>query len=238
MCFGNVLDVGVLAFAGAGFYAPWIFGVVYGLQMRMDYDASRYRFAGSSAGAYAAALAVCGVNAHDLTRRVLQDVDVQAAFERPSGGFGDIEAILRKWLVAALPENAAQRCDGRLGVLLYKVDPHEGHCMVWNYANKGDVVDAVLASMHLPVYSNGLTISAEFRGARYVDSGAFGERNEAFVRLIPGRVLLVDHRHDDTLSRDVPWYRIGTPEIWSRRFRAGIEYANRVWEHRHHQVAP
>lgn len=209
----------VVAFAGGGFYMPWIMGAAEGVGARLPRGA--YRVAGVSAGAVAAVLLACDVDIHAANALVLQRRDL---FDRSLGGFGVLRSAMESWLHVVLPEDAARRCSGRLTVVLYKVG--FGHTTVNEFRSKADVIAAVIASGFLPLYSD-LTLTTEFRRDLYVDGAAFGERNSYFAN-IGKHVLVVDHNDDACAVRDSPWFRVGTPRTWVRRLHEGRAYAYRI----------
>ena len=78
------------------------------------------------AGALAATLAACDVDMDLALERALALCEETGALERGAWGlYGIWGGVIRQWLDELLPEDAAQRCDGRVELLVTTLNP--GH---------------------------------------------------------------------------------------------------------------
>ena len=133
------------------------------------YDVRSLQFAGVSGGALAATMAACGgcdgAHALDVALRL---VDESGALRRgPMGLVGIWGGMVRRWLDEVLPENAAECCSERAHLLLHR--PFRRPEVVSTFASKADLIDANMASLHIPVFMDGWP-AARFRGSTYIDS--------------------------------------------------------------------
>ena len=76
------------------------------------------------AGALAATLAACDVDMDLALERALALCEETGALERGAWGlYGIWGGVIRQWLDELLPEDAAQRCDGRVELLVTALKP-------------------------------------------------------------------------------------------------------------------
>ena len=118
-----------------------------------------YTFRGASAGALAAVVGACQVDmdrALDLANELAEQYNV---FTRPLGLVGVWGSMLRDWLETVLPEDAAQRCSGQVEVVVTAV-PAMRRVIISEFNSKNDVVEACLASAHVPFLMDGKMVTA------------------------------------------------------------------------------
>ena len=184
----------------------------------------RCAFSGSSAGSIAACLLVCGCD----MRAVLEHAIATGAdrFACRTEAATHLEGMLRSTLELFLPEDAAARCsNGHLNVFMYRVG--SGHYFKSEFASRGQLIESVLASAHLPFYSNG-SFSFRIGGDAHVDSECYvaGERSAVMTCRVNARSrVLIDYHDDAKMPGDAVWYRAGTPDMWRARFERGKEFA-------------
>lgn len=176
--------------SGGGFNLAWMLGVAHemrasGVPMR------RCVFSGASAGAGVAALMCCDADFRGSLEWALALPEVQHAFERPWGALGMAATMGRRVMDRFLPADAAQRCEGRLFVLLH--DVQKGHRFQSSFRDREDLIDAVLTSAHVPLLSDG-RLMRRHAGGYYVDGAWFSTR-DAVLLCRPGAAMrvLVDH---------------------------------------------
>ncbi|CAM1303883.1 PNPLA2 (predicted) [Pycnogonum litorale] len=155
-----------LSFAGCGFLGIYHVGVASCIK---EYAPSLYqtKISGASAGAICACALICDCSLGDGTTQVLK-VAVKAR-SRALGPFHpsfNIVEILRKGLEDILPEDAHIRCSGRLFISLTRVSDGKNE-LVSEYHSKEDLIQAVICSSFIPVYSG--IIPPKFHGERYID---------------------------------------------------------------------
>ena len=201
------------------------------------YDLSRVAFRGASAGGLVVTLAACGVpadralaSAHDLA--VAHDL-----FDRPLGAAGVFGGVVRAWLHDLLPPDAVDRCGG--GRLKLVVTPLRVSSLfsppatVDCFSTRDELVDACLASAHVPFFLDGRP-SASYRGRAYVD-GSFQDfftRGNSEALACGGGAYVLDYLHDDTLSLDgrLDFLKLRDLEGARELMAAGAAYARRQME--------
>ncbi|EOD07091.1 hypothetical protein EMIHUDRAFT_432975 [Emiliania huxleyi CCMP1516] len=151
------------SFSGAGLLGGYFVGVwerlVAGDVPSALFCPARSRFVGTSAGSFVAVACASGVSqadAADTFARLLQSVHNASPLR---GALGcELLSLVRPELEALLPEDAHERCSGRVEVAL--VDSRSFPRLVATrrstFESRSDLVDACLASAYLP----GITSSA------------------------------------------------------------------------------
>lgn len=81
-------------------------------------DVSTASHVGSSAGSMAAAIAVCNVDPRDALDAAADLCDTYRVWDRPLGLVGVWGDMVRSWLRRLLPVDAAERCSGRVRVVV------------------------------------------------------------------------------------------------------------------------
>jgi hypothetical protein len=189
----------VLGLAGGGVYFFWELGVLRYLSER--YDLGRCRFVGASAGALAAVLCACRIDPLRATRLAF-DLSIEAdVLNRPGGLAGIWGALIRRWLDELLPEDAAERCrGGRVRIVATEV-PALRVVYLDDFASRQELIDALMASVHIPLFLDGAP-SARFRGAAFVDGSLWDFVTGANSDLITlgGAACVVDYFFDEELS--------------------------------------
>lgn len=115
-------------------------------------------WAGSSAGALCAVLAVCGVCPKDAVKVANSLADSAGVYERPLGLAGVWGSLIREWLDTLLPQDAAERCSSSVSI----------HITLWRGWRKGvgiervshfkdrdALIDSLMASVHIPWFLDG-----------------------------------------------------------------------------------
>jgi hypothetical protein len=90
-----------------------------------------------------------------------------AAAGHPAGIWG---AIVRRWLDELLPADAHERCSGRVSIVLTQL-PLLSTVSVDRFPTKASLIDAALASAHVPFFMDG-QLAASYAGGACID-GSF-----------------------------------------------------------------
>jgi hypothetical protein len=124
---------------------------------------------GSSAGGLAGVLAASGVTAETALSRAAALADEFGIARRPLGLAGVWGALVRRWLDELLPDDVAERCNAcGVRVAVTQV-PSFKTAALGEFTDKADVVDACLASCHIPFFMDGRPWAACRGGLRCVD---------------------------------------------------------------------
>lgn len=158
-----------IALPGGGNFFWWQAGAVAWLASH--FDLSRAQFVGGSAGAMSATMAASGVDfqaAFELEERLLDGTaEAQLHNEPPYWG-----GYVRRWLDKCLPADACERCNGRLHVQVTELAPTFGTTTVSTYRDRDDLLDAVLASVHVPFWMD-KRFCTTFRGTSCIDGSVY-----------------------------------------------------------------
>lgn len=103
------------------------------------YDLTKIPMVGASGGAIAATLAACGVDADRIMQHAY-DLSIQHnIWERPLGLLGVWGSLVEQWLDDLLPEDAHERCRGRITIIITKL-PDMGQVGGWCRKSGGSMV--------------------------------------------------------------------------------------------------
>jgi len=171
----------VLNMGGGGVLFWWMAGVMQELCHKGPNNLTgHYSLRGASAGALACVFGACNINADDALDLAHKLALENGVFERPLGLVGVWGGIIRTWLHHLLPEDAAERCSGKVQIVVVAV-PILKRKIISNFDNKIDVIDACLASTHVPFLMDG-KFAAKIKGQRVID-GAFLDDLPRWVKL-------------------------------------------------------
>ena len=159
------------AFSGCGWLTPFYFGVVHKMQ-QSGYLTEKSLVAGTSGGSLAALVAVSGVHP-----RVGLDLMIEMSLDKSFKN--NIDLGLKRFLPAVLPDDIAERSNGRLHVCVTKLwpNPTGSPHIISQFQTKQNVVDAVAASCFIPLYSSPrgfFTTMVNKPFDYYIDGGVVG----------------------------------------------------------------
>jgi hypothetical protein len=199
--------------------------------MARHFDLSRVRLRGASAGGLAVTLAACGVPAHAALDAAADLADAHGVFDRPLGLAGVWGGLVRDWLHSLLPPDAAARCGGRLSLVVTAV-PSLRLRSLDCFATKDELVDACLASAHVPFFLDGRPF-ATYKRAPVLDGSLYDfllGNNSALLTSDDAYVL--DYCHDDALQVGGKLAFLSNVDSASARrlMEAGAAYATRQLE--------
>ncbi|EFN59813.1 hypothetical protein CHLNCDRAFT_133552 [Chlorella variabilis] len=146
----------------------WKAGVLKYLQQHHDLAAVRLH--GSSSGAMVAVLAASGVDLERAAERAGEVFTEHGVHDRLFGLLGVWGSIARRCLEELLPEDAHTRCTGRVRLRI-TAWPSLSPLFLERFHSKADLIDACMASSHLPFLLDG-RLAARVRGVKAMD-GAF-----------------------------------------------------------------
>ncbi|XP_060018696.1 omega-hydroxyceramide transacylase [Lagenorhynchus albirostris] len=160
-----------ISFSGSGFLSFYQAGVVDAFRdLAPRLLETAHRFAGTSAGAVIAALAVCGIEMDEYLRVLSVGVaEVKKSFLGPLSPSCKVVKMMRQFLYRVLPEDSYKVATGKLHVSLTRFTDGES-VVVSEYTSKEELMEALYCSCFVPVYCG--LIPPTYRGVRYID-GAF-----------------------------------------------------------------
>lgn len=200
-------DLACLYFSGAGIYFWWQAGCAK--YIRQYCDVSDIPIIGASAGSLTSTLLLTGV---DFDRAADCAIDLAHQFGVYDAGkksnFVFWGPLLRNWLEQLLPEELPDAID-QLQIAITPASPFKAPTLVSGFAHKEDLIDACMASCHVPLLLDGKPFT-EYRGEKYLD-GSFWYfvTKDRFTGLpIPGdmspkNILWVDYCDDEEFMQSI-----------------------------------
>ncbi|KAG7671269.1 putative Omega-hydroxyceramide transacylase [Nannochloris sp. 'desiccata'] len=209
----------VFNIGGGGVLFWWMAGAIKELCHKGPNSLTEhYSLRGASAGALAAVLGACQIDTEDALDLAHKLALENGVFERPLGLVGVWGGMLRTWLHHLLPEDAAERCSGKVQVVVTAV-PRLKREIISNFKNKNEVIEACLGSAHVPFLMDG-KFAARIKGQRVVDGAlldAFQQARDvvtgsilfpSWVKLRWGPFALLNHNSDNR-SASVKTEKVG-----------------------------
>ena len=173
-------------------------GVVKYLQQH--YDLSKVDMVGASAGALMVTLAMCNVDPDTAVQRAYDLAKEKDIWSRRFGLAGIWGNLVRQWLDDLLPDDAVDICQGRLKLVITKI-PSFDIAYVSDYTSKQDLIDACLASAHVPFFLDGKA-TCDFRGQACIDGSLsdFLTKGNSALLQCDGNALVIDYYDDAELE--------------------------------------
>lgn len=163
-------------------------------------------------------------NAFDVALRLSEENGVWTRKEGLAGIWGP---MIYQWLDECLPDDAADICNERVAVSVCHLRPSILPLKRKSYdrfATKKDVIEACMASVHIPFFLDG-KVSRWFKGEAYVDgSFTFLLRNKAWhVKAGETQPLfLVHHKMDkDLMAKEWGFLETISPASFKEMFDLG-----------------
>jgi len=190
---------------------------------RFGIDLQQCVVSGSSAGALVATLLAAGVNIHDVKEWLVDSPELHGMFNSSFGGAFKMRDMLIKILDTFLPKNV-ERVNGKLYILL--CSEKSGLYFVNNFRSRKDLIEAVAASGHVPIFSDG-TYSVKFRGEPHVDGDWKSTRDATTLcrsRTCPK--LFFDHNDDKAMhaTDKASFYQVTNFRTHLLRYSYGVSY--------------
>lgn len=217
-----------LSWAGAGIFFFWQLGAMKYLTER--YDLTKVPMAGASGGALASVLAACGVPADHAFQRAYDLSIVHGIWDRPLGLVGVWGALIEEWLDDLLPEDAAERCRGRVTIIVTTL-PNMGQVGISDFKDKKDLINAAMASSHIPLLLD-LKFARSCRGKLCVD-GSFPDffyNDNSELLKAGGSAVIFDYFQDPNLERKgrMDMLKLKTLEEVKHIMEVGYRYAQQL----------
>ncbi|GAB4818121.1 hypothetical protein N2152v2_005167 [Parachlorella kessleri] len=137
----------VLNVSGGGIFFFWKAGVLK--YLTQHHDLSSLKLRGASAGALIVALAACEVDIDRAVERAHELAVEYGVYSRPLGLAGVWGGLVRQWLYDVLPDDAHTRR------VVVTVLPSLKPLLLDSFDSKEDVIDACMASAHVPFFLDG-----------------------------------------------------------------------------------
>lgn len=220
-----------LSWAGAGIFFFWQLGAMKWLAER--YDLTKVPMVGASGGALAAVLGGCGIDADTILERAYDLSVKNNIWDRPLGLVGVWGSLIEQWLDDLLPDNAAELCRGRIGIVVTEV-PSLRQVAITDFKDKADLINVAMTSSHVPMFLD-LKMTRRCRGVHCFDGSVPDFLNNANCDLLVdgGGAVLFDYFEDPFLVRRgrMDMLELKSFDEVQRLMQFGYEYAGRLHSH-------
>lgn len=212
----------VVMFSGGGFFFWWQAGVFHSLRLKNKQKMDLACFCGCSCGAIMAALACCDVKINKAKATALRIAGEKKIWSSKIRMISHIADSVREFLQELLPANACDLCRNRLKIYVTRVRftscPTLSCQEITQFNTKDDIIDACLASIHIPFVVDG--------------RATFGIGNERFVDgsllspKAPQGAIVVDSKYDENMKGSM----LGnyTQDDFSEMIKQGMLYAEKM----------
>lgn len=135
----------VIVFQGGGQYFFWMMGIIKYLN---NFDLSKIKVVGASAGALSAVLMACHIDVEKALDLALQLCDKHRVWDRRLKFIGVWGGLVEEWLDALLPENAAGLCSHKVYIIVSQL--FRTRKIVSTFSGKQELIGCLMASIHIP----------------------------------------------------------------------------------------
>lgn len=153
-------------FSAGGCLFGYYLGVSGALMDAGIINPSTTKLGGASAGSLIAACVGSGMSLEQVTEQTLRLMEDC----RRNGTRGRLGPVLEEFLDRNLPEDAHERCNGRIYIAVTKALPYVRPVLVNSYETRADLIRAMMTSSHVPWWLDGRPWT-EFRGELHLDGG-------------------------------------------------------------------
>jgi len=154
----------VVRIGGGGSLFPWYAGYLKYVTEHFDVNQGNVTFIGESTGAFMAVCVACGVDLDEAIDAAIK-IHVENDIDMLLYVWG---SLVRSWIDALLPEDAADKCtNGRVKIAVTQM-PWFRRRYITHFHTKSDVVEAAMASAHVPFVMDG-KFATKYHGRWYID---------------------------------------------------------------------
>lgn len=212
---------------GAGIYCFWQWGAIKYLKEYFDIDSLQVM--GASAGSLTGSLIVTNASLTTALETALELAIDYGVYSKQLGLAGIWGNILREWLDINIPQEISQAQLSRLNIAL--TPPFSKSKLVSGFASRQDLIDACMASCHVPVFLDGRPLTI-YRGEPAID-GSFWYFVLKTKKGLPLRdnmtldeVFWVDYSDDDDFISSISgnFLEVATPKQAIEMFEFGYRF--------------
>lgn len=186
-----------ITFTGCGGLYTYLFGVAAYMQEAFTWDAETTAFASASAGAYPAFLLASGLDIeafhHSANREFIEAVAASPHRDprvSPMRCWNDVlRGHWRRGITSRLSEAEIERILHNKHYVSLTHLPTLKNQLVGEFNSIDDMVEACIASGHIPIYDRHGRLGTSWRGERYVDGGVSDNAPRPFGDEVPALIL-------------------------------------------------
>lgn len=219
-------------FTGAGTYLWWQLGVAKYIQETLDRDdILNLRFAGASAGSATATLLLTNADFDKAPQLAIDIAKRYDVFSRKTGLTGICGEMMRIWLDEMIQDENFNIQD--LQKLSIALTPSIGSPkLVDSFQSKSDLLDAIMASCHVPIFMDGKVLTS-YKGEPVLDGSFwyFVTKNRYNGLPIPqntdlNKLTWVDYSDDEAFLQRMSgnFLELTKPEMTYEMMQYGYDY--------------
>ena len=223
-------------FTGAGIYYYWQAGAAKYMQ---EYcDLSSLPVVGASAGALTSTLLLSGADFDEATLSAIKIAEEYQIFSNKNGLAGIWGVLIRDWLDKVLPEDINIENFSNMQISVTPVLPFRKTTLISDFYSRADLIDACLASCHIPFFLDGKPYTI-YRNEPVVDGSFFyfvTKDRTTSLPLPPGiasnEVFWVDYGDDEEFMASISgnFVQLITPNDAMKMMNQGYDFMKK--EHR------
>mmetsp|Transcript_9958 Transcript_9958/g.16675 ORF Transcript_9958/g.16675 Transcript_9958/m.16675 type:complete len:312 (-) Transcript_9958:1182-2117(-) len=156
----------LMRFSGGGIYFWWQAGAATYLQEKRDL--SDVAVMGASAGSISATLTALDISFEEAAELAIRIGKENNVWDLKTGLAFVWGPMIREFLEEIIPNDINQETLARINILATPRAVLKGPQLLSNFYHKSDLIDAVMASIHIPLFMNGKPWTS-FRGKKYID---------------------------------------------------------------------
>ena len=162
-----------IKFSGGGIYFWWQAGACkYLSEKSVILGTKSFPIIGSSAGALAATLLCTGASFDKAASFAIDQAYRYSLFDSPVGLAGIWGNLVQEWLDELIPEEINAITLQNLYITATPFpNVFKGPVLLHSFKTKSDIIEACMASVHIPLFMNG-RFTSKFKNKRYID-GSF-----------------------------------------------------------------
>jgi len=223
-------------FTGAGIYYYWQAGAAK--YMQENCDLSSIPIIGASAGALTSTLLLSGADFDEATLAAISVAEEYEIFSSKNGLAGIWSVLIREWLDRVIPEDINIDKFSNMQISVTPVLPFRKTTLITDFYNRADLIDACLASCHIPFFLDGNAYTM-YRNEPVVDGSFFyfvTKDRSTSLPLPPGitapDVFWVDYGDDEEFMSSISgnFVQLITPDDAFKMMNQGYDFMKR--EHR------
>lgn len=221
-----------LYFTGAGVFLMWQIGAAKYLKENCNLD--QIEVAGASAGSLTAAILLSGADFDKAVEVALTQGVEEGVYEKSTGLAGSLGRLLLQWLNTIIPNDDEEKLSlERLAIAL--TPPLKQPYLVTGFSSKAELVEACMASCHIPFFIDGKIVT-KFRGKAVID-GSFWYfvTKDRFTGLPlptycdPEEIFWVDYGDDEKFMNQISgsFLSLQTTEAFLQCVESGYNFMKR-----------
>jgi hypothetical protein len=220
-------------FTGAGIYFWWQAGCA--MYLRETCDVGQLPIIGASAGSISAALLLSNADFNEAANVAIRIGQEAGVYERKAGLAGIWGALVKQWLNEMIPETVTTKDFEKLQVAVTTLKTSKSKLVCDFPQGKADVIEALLASCHVPVFLDGRP-STMFRGENVVDGSFWYFVTKDRVSglpmptdIAPDEIFWIDYGDDDEFMQRISGniLELVTPQRVLEMIDEGYNYMKR-----------